>query len=456
MLPLTSDQHDGGSVGDELHPLGHVVGADVLEHELIADIDRREDQVIADDVDVHAQRPVHDRRLGDAPQPPGRDDLVLVPERGEQDVDASIEDHRAPTVGQPLVGLDGGEQEAGVVDQRAAGLEDQLGLLAGRIVELGQALGDRLGVARERGRRLLAGQVLGLELVVRGEAAAEIEEGQDHAQIATQLVGEFGQLGGRVAVGLGLEDEGAQVAMETDEAQLAAREDPADGVAGLTVLEVEAKAGPCGDALGGQVDPDRDLGRDPELLGDLLGERELVEVIEVDDDPGRERLLERRTRLVGPVEVDLVGRDAVAQGLVEFELRHDLGQGALAVHQSTDRVEVVGLVGPSQPSVGHPQAQDLVQLTIAGHDLALGEHEERRAVALEQQLDRHALDVRHRRGRLDPRELVHHPHLVTDEGGSLVGSLGGRGLVLGHGACSRERWSSPWVAIASNSDIGAI
>ena len=65
------------------------------------------------------------------------------------------------------------DEAAGVVDEGAPGLEED-GRQPRRL-EVGQAVGDGLGILRERGRGLVARQVLRVERVARGEAAAEIE-----------------------------------------------------------------------------------------------------------------------------------------------------------------------------------------------------------------------------------------------------------------------------------------
>jgi hypothetical protein len=177
------------------------------------------------------------------------------------------------------------------------------------------------------------------------------------------------------------------------------------------------------------------FGRMLQAAGDRLDLRELVEVVDMHDRPGRQRALEHLRRLVRPVEVDLVGAKAEAQRLVVLELRDHLGEGALALEDATDRVEVVGLVRPRQAHPRVAERQEVVELAVAPDDLLLGEDEERRAVGGDQRVDGDAVDARHRLDRLRAGELVHHPELVADDRRALI-ERPGRGLRVVVAHCS--------------------
>ncbi len=106
------DHHHRGAVGDELHPLRDVVGAHVAEHHAVARAHRGERHRVAHHVDVHAERAVDDRRLREAAEGLRGHDVVVVPERREEHVDARVDDERALAVGHALVGEHRGDHRA--------------------------------------------------------------------------------------------------------------------------------------------------------------------------------------------------------------------------------------------------------------------------------------------------------------------------------------------------------
>ena len=420
---------------------------------MISDVHGREEERVPHDVDVHAERTVDHRRLGGAAEILRRDQIVVVPERGEERVHAGVDDEAASPVGETFVRVDRGHEVARVVDQRSTSLEDEGWLGLWWITQLLQPVGHRLCVASERGGSLLGREVLRLELVMRGESAAEVEELQGDPVFAAEVVGEAGELRGGLPVSLGLEDEGPEVRVEAHELELSTPDEPCHGRLCLPALEVEAEARPRGDALHGEVQSEGDPGLDPVALGDALRGRELVEVIEVDDGAVLEGALQDGLGLVRAVEMNLLGSDAQVEGLVVLESAHDFGPCPLAVEDPADRVEVVRLVGPRDPYAGAAEGEGVAKLSISGDEGLLGEDEERRPIGGHQLLHGHAVDMRMGTHGSDVPELVHQAALVADEDRTFVARLVRGG---GHRSLSSPRIRSPAVVMVCKSSSVAI
>ena len=205
--------------------------------------------------------------------------------------------------------------------------------------------------------------------------------------------------------------------MAVDAAQIepAAADQPAHRLQRAPALELEAEALPGGHRHLGHADANPHLRHDAELLGHLLGQDQLVEVIEVHPGAVAEGELQIRARLARTVEEDLLARHAEVQGLAQLEAGDDLGPGPLLVEDPADGVEVVGLVRPGDGEAGEPAGQLIAQIAITLPEHPLGEDEERRSVRRDQIGDGHTLDGLHGAHRGRAAELVGRAHGVADD-----------------------------------------
>ncbi|MNK95786.1 hypothetical protein D3C87_1160410 [compost metagenome] len=289
--------------------------------------------------------------------------------------------------------VDGG---AGRSDDRAAGLDDQLGKREASL----RAAADH----RERdgldgfgdARRIVA------LLVGDAEAAADVQFLDLQAVIALQLGAEVEEdLDGR-HVGLDIEDLRADMRVEAAKAQQRAADDPAQGfleLAGKVEAELGVDlAGPdevVGMRLDAGGDPEKHVGADADFLGQ---HGEQVQFVEVVDDETAHAFLEGVAKLFGalvvPLEVDVFGRNAGFEDREEFAAGDHLGGEAFLMDEEIDGHVAEGLARVKH--LGRPRVvfPDGLQVGPAGAlDGGLVEDVEGRPVGLHEILKVGASDL---------------------------------------------------------------
>ena len=261
----------------------------------------------------------------------------LIEHWADQVVHGGVHDDVA--TGAALFDVDhAGHQDAGVADQQAAGLEDQVGAQAPR------RLAHDRGVFAEVGRRLA--------LVGDAEAAAEIEPAQG-VPLRAQLPIELGQAPEGLPVGREVGQLRADMnrqAFQRDAGQVAR---PREAGRRLVDVDTELVTAPSGGDVG--VGAGVDVGIDPDrhrrplspLHGDLVQQLQFGPGLDVDlQDAEIERQAQFPRGLADPGEDDLLGRDPRGQGPLQLAFGDHVGaaaQGGQGPHQGQVAVGLEGV-----------------------------------------------------------------------------------------------------------------
>lgn len=240
-----------------------------------------------------------------------------------------------------LDGADGVEGDAGFGDEAAPGFVGE-GDGEPAINGFADGGGDGLAVGEDVHRLVVFG-------VVDAEAAADVDDGGFELVAAEHADGELGNGGTALDLGVGVEELGADVAVEPDEGK-AEIEDAAEGVFGAAVGNIEAEFGvglAGGDfAVGFGIDAG---GEAEDEVGAVAELGEAVNLFEaVHDDLGDFDFggaAELGDGFVVSVEVAVGGRDAGAQGGFEFAFAGDINAAAFLVGDLEDGEGGVGFAG---------------------------------------------------------------------------------------------------------------
>ena len=338
------------------------VGAGVEEDDEVARLGPREEPPLGEDVpglaDVAGD--VEGHRRGRLPDDA---DAVLgaVERRAHEGVEAGVDVDEGLHRGR-LHRVDAGDHEARLRDEEAPRLDPELRLVA---EEGDLLLPDRLERLRE---------VLGAHhrlAVAEGDpqAAAEVDEGEADAEVFLQLADEGEHLPGGFLVRVGRGDLRADVAVDAGDGDVREglrrlvalpRDPPVEvdaelrlGAAGVDLVErvgVDAGVDPEGDP-GGRPEPDRGG-------GDL---RELVEVVDVQEDVVPEGEVDLGRALGGGGEEDVAPPGARAEGGADLSLGDDLGGEALGEDEPDDldvRVRLQGVPDPQLREAGAEGGQE--------------------------------------------------------------------------------------------------
>ncbi|MCY1538222.1 hypothetical protein D9M68_737510 [compost metagenome] len=208
-----------------------------------------------------------------------------------------------------------------------------------------------------------------------------------------ELLAQGQQFGHGHAVGIGIEDVGADVGVQRVQRELRVRLDAVGSARRLAVFHGKAEFRPDRPDAGIEPDADTHLQRFIEVPGQRFDEAELVPVVDLDQRPLANGLLQDRTRLERPVEDDVLAPDAELAGLLVFKVRNHLGHPALVVKHLADGREVVRLVGPGKTGVLVAAGESRPQVAGLFTQVVLGEHEQRRAELLRQRSHGHAVNL---------------------------------------------------------------
>lgn len=227
---VEADHDDSGTVGDELHALRDVVGADGMHDEMIAGGHGGQGDLLTDDIDVHAETAVELHGLrGSLAEGFGGLHIEAIPVAAVEQVDAGIDDIRGSRclmdVSGAFVGFsserdgsagggllhrdDAGDEITGLIDECAAAFEVET--RAAVAWERVQHAGDGFGILLDGLHELLGALIRVMQRAERGEAAAEVQVAQLPAVGLAAALHERDEFFGGDLVGVRFENVGADV-----------------------------------------------------------------------------------------------------------------------------------------------------------------------------------------------------------------------------------------------------
>ncbi|MCY1364960.1 hypothetical protein D9M69_517880 [compost metagenome] len=200
----------------------------------------------------------------------------------------------------------------------APAFEAQLRPLPGR--QAVEHLGDGLGVGIDGRHHPFGGPGHAVQQAVRWKASTQVDAGHPVLLCGMELLAQGQQFGHGHAVGIGIEDVGADVGVQRVQRELRVRLDAVGSARRLAVFHGKAEFRPDRPDAGIEPDADTHLQWFIEIPGQGLDEAELVPVVDLDQRPLANGLLQDRTRLERPVEDDVLAPDAELAGLLVFKV----------------------------------------------------------------------------------------------------------------------------------------
>ena len=201
------------------------------------------------------------------------------------------------------------------------------------------------------------------------------------------------QLAGRLSVGLRVEDERADVAVQPDQVDPTAAQMRRTASRACPDSRLKPKRLQVGSPSTAMLTRTATRGLRSVFARHRLDAHDLVEVVDVHDRAARTAFSSAASGLYGPLKWICARATPPQQRLVVLERRDHLGPRALAVEDAADGLEVVGLVRPGDAHARVAARERVVELAVARHQRALREDEQRRAVLGHEVGDRDAVDV---------------------------------------------------------------
>ena len=315
----------------------------------------------------------------------------------------------------------GGDEIARLVHQSATRFQIELWQFPPRGPQRGNRVANGFGVAIERGRGLFGREVLIVQPRAGSESAAEIQILDGRRPEFLGLERERHELPRGDRIPVGIENERADVAMQSVNPELGHGLDAAHDLEQLAVVSIEPELRPHGLLPCGQVDAQPDRQR----LGASArhpGEREkFVQIIHLNERALGDRALEIRAFLVRAIEDDLVSADAIVPGLLVLKTGNHLRDRTLLMKHPADRVQIVRLVGPGELDVRVAPGKGAVRLAVLFAQRVFGIDEKRRAVVAHEIGHGHAVDFG-ATGRGAQAEGIYRAAIEALDGGADVGA----------------------------------
>jgi len=224
--------------------------------------------------------------------------------------------------------------------------------------------------------------------------------------------------GGRGAIGIGIQNECADMRVKTLQIELWHLLQAAHHAQGLAVLRAKSELRP--DRVRARVNMDAQCYRNPGRGGapcrDIADQEKLIEIVDLDHRSLGDGALEDGTALKRAVEDDIGARDAVATRFFIFEIRHHFGDRAFLVKDSADCIEIIGLVRPRKLHIGIAAVECTLGLAIFFAQGGFGKYKQRAAMLGYKRGDGDAVNFRAGRCRAEP-EGVYMVRADASDGG---------------------------------------
>ena len=169
---------------------------------------------------------------------------MIVPERGEEDVDPDIEYRSTTSVGEAFGRQYCTQQVSGFVNQCASCLKNQQRQLIGPEAEMHDCVYDRLRIIVEGGDHVHTLKIRALECIRGAEATSHIDVFYLYAGSVCRCLRQLAHLLRGYAVGTGGKHIGADMAVKTFQIEVLLGNDFHDGIPGLPRFIVESKPVP--------------------------------------------------------------------------------------------------------------------------------------------------------------------------------------------------------------------